>query len=834
MSRRGHLSHKVPNVKLRPAPAPGSNDPARKMRQLSPDMWKETYGYGQDEDESGPVETGESSKPWQDVVITITGQEDKVHLSSLIRELGGTVESALTVRVTHVIASAHNSAKYVYAVEHRIPVMTPEWVLHSHSRYIHAEDVNLDDDMDRFRLLPFIGLTIAMSGIEPLDRRRQIVQYINDNGGIYNKDLGRGCTHLIAAKGTTEPGQSEKIKWAVKENLDRQRKRKKWKVQSDDINIVYEEWIWDCVGFRGRFPEAKYDASQPRPKAKVEAENVLDGTAFKEVKADAVPLDQKEEELPAVVRKRKGATGGPAAGEMAAVILSCAKKPKMDTKRAENDDTEQGFSVQTNGAEVGTSTKTAAASVAEVDRDELRDDTRWNHHSRAVEQERKPSVLTMPRTSSFAPSSALAGPSKITMAQMSTTNQIEASTADPPKTGEVPIATPRIFDGLRFSHVIQENCESLEKALVGHGGMLVSETERLAGAQVDYIIVRLNSSIRPEISSSPNQPTLVTECWIEGCCFERRMVSPDDHLVFRPLPATLPIRGANDFNIHLSGFSTSETVYLKRLLRALGARHSLKVSRETTHLVSPILKSRKVDICLEWGIPVVKDSWLFTMGKSGVMESHESHTLVGPLTPGQRTSNALMSEMFGTPDVDLDFSGIKSSTPKAAFLNKAAEVKPSSSSPMSVISQNRLLKLTPTHIDGMDGGVRSAGSSDSMAESLPLSAPGPERERALNKASSAFEIKNDTVESKLSRTSSAPPIGSIKETAPEAAKRSPSVGGSPAGVGPGTGMTEVLRQMASKGDVTPRDRTKSIRRPRTGTGSRLKVRHSFFPAEYTS
>ena len=104
-----------------------------------------------------------------------------------------------------------------------------------------------------------------------VERRRELVRYITEFGGTYNKDLGRTCTHLIAAKPTTEANQSEKVKWAMKENVERERKRRKWKKDEQDMAIVYEEWIWDCVAYRGRFAEQGYDASKPRPRGKVRA-----------------------------------------------------------------------------------------------------------------------------------------------------------------------------------------------------------------------------------------------------------------------------------------------------------------------------------------------------------------------------------------------------------------------------------------------------------------------------------------------------------------------------------------------------------------------------------
>lgn len=48
----------------------------------------------------------------------------------------------------------------------------------------------------------------------------------------------------------------------------RESAKKKGK-KMEDMKIVYEEWIWDCVGFRGRFKEEDYDAKKPRPKGRV-------------------------------------------------------------------------------------------------------------------------------------------------------------------------------------------------------------------------------------------------------------------------------------------------------------------------------------------------------------------------------------------------------------------------------------------------------------------------------------------------------------------------------------------------------------------------------------
>lgn len=106
----------------------------------------------------------------------------------------------------------------------------------------------------------------------PVERRKKIVQHVNESGGTYSKDLDRSCTHLISAVlATSDAKSSEKVRWALKENQSREAGRKKARKVDENIKILYEEWIWDCIAFRGRWKEESYDARKPRPKGKVRA-----------------------------------------------------------------------------------------------------------------------------------------------------------------------------------------------------------------------------------------------------------------------------------------------------------------------------------------------------------------------------------------------------------------------------------------------------------------------------------------------------------------------------------------------------------------------------------
>lgn len=53
------------------------------------------------------------------------------------------------------------------------------------------------------------------------------------------------------------------------------------------------------------------------------------------------------------------------------------------------------------------------------------------------------------------------------------------------------VPTQQFFEGLRFTIRIDLDCELLKRTLIQHGGVVITEDERLSGAKVDYIIVRL-------------------------------------------------------------------------------------------------------------------------------------------------------------------------------------------------------------------------------------------------------------------------------------------------------------------------------------------------------
>lgn len=60
-------------------------------------------------------------------------------------------------------------------------------------------------------------------------------------------------------RGNNKKTKSDKVMYAEKFN---ERKEA-------EIHIVWEEWFWDSIKFGGRFEEAGYLISKPRPKEKI-------------------------------------------------------------------------------------------------------------------------------------------------------------------------------------------------------------------------------------------------------------------------------------------------------------------------------------------------------------------------------------------------------------------------------------------------------------------------------------------------------------------------------------------------------------------------------------
>ncbi|KAJ9095602.1 hypothetical protein QFC21_005473 [Naganishia friedmannii] len=230
------------------------------------------------------------------------------------------------------------------------------------------------------------------------------------------------------------------------------------------------------------------------------------------------------------------------------------------------------------------------------------------------------SVAHTSRASAFNESNA-ANSKPILLAQKSNGGTQPASMAKRQSVADMVEDTslnPSLFKDLVFSHDVDSGYQAMEAAIIGSGGKLVSLDDVRNGADVDYLISRVER-VATVISKLKSKTTRVTESWIEMCLTENRLIPPEEHVAYKPLSAPMPVPGLLGKAIHLSGYQeTSELWILRRLVRAFGAEVPLQLSkRGTTYLVCKEPGNPKHFKAIQWGLPAVRQDWLFHVAKTG-------------------------------------------------------------------------------------------------------------------------------------------------------------------------------------------------------------------------
>ncbi|KAJ3473753.1 hypothetical protein NLI96_g12842 [Meripilus lineatus] len=158
-SRRTNKSHKVPNVKLRPAQPskPSTSSTSKKTKYTSKksavDLARsrtEDSGFDSDQETSY---IDHVPRPFKGVILCATGISDKTAVFKQAIELGAQPIADLTDKVTHLIALGPGSPKYRCALETRIPIMHPSWITESYNIWLKGDDVDFEE-VREYRSLP--------------------------------------------------------------------------------------------------------------------------------------------------------------------------------------------------------------------------------------------------------------------------------------------------------------------------------------------------------------------------------------------------------------------------------------------------------------------------------------------------------------------------------------------------------------------------------------------------------------------------------------------------------------------------------------------------------
>ncbi|XP_039170840.1 DNA topoisomerase 2-binding protein 1-like isoform X3 [Eucalyptus grandis] len=157
--------------------------------------------------------------------------DEKAEIEKLVTSMGGILQSKTLADVSFVIAKNVLAAKYKWALNVlKKPVVTINWLYQCRNEHRVVPQ-------ESYRVLPFSGLTISVTGI-PADARKEIQKSLTQNGGKYSAELTRKCTHLIA-----EAPEGDKYKVA-----------KRW----GHIHIVNRKWFDQSTSRKACLNEESY------------------------------------------------------------------------------------------------------------------------------------------------------------------------------------------------------------------------------------------------------------------------------------------------------------------------------------------------------------------------------------------------------------------------------------------------------------------------------------------------------------------------------------------------------------------------------------------------
>ncbi|GAA5967510.1 hypothetical protein JCM3765_004691 [Sporobolomyces pararoseus] len=186
-------------------------------------------------------------------------------------------------------------------------------------------------------------------------------------------------------------------------------------------------------------------------------------------------------------------------------------------------------------------------------------------------------------------------------------------------------ANPTIFEGLTLA--VMEIKAKPSKSIASHiercGGKAIVNASEEDLNKVDWIVVDFVEP--PERFMNSSDPRVVSVCWIEYCLWADKVVPITDRILDRPIPFKCPVKGAEKFLVHFSGWDQQQTPDMhhnRRYLRAVGVQISMNFSRSCTHLIlkeledypelspSQILESntnnnRKLEKAREWGKGII-------------------------------------------------------------------------------------------------------------------------------------------------------------------------------------------------------------------------------------
>ncbi|KAJ2746663.1 regulator of Ty1 Transposition [Coemansia sp. BCRC 34301] len=100
-----------------------------------------------------------------------------------------------------------------------------------------------------------------------------------------------------------------------------------------------------------------------------------------------------------------------------------------------------------------------------------------------------------------------------------------------------------------------------------------------------------------------------TFAWLYQAFLSEQLTVPTLRLLHYPVPAVV-VGGMDRMVITISHYTGASREYLVRLITALGARYTAKMTRDNTHLVTAQPEGRKYAAAVQWNVDIVNHLWV--------------------------------------------------------------------------------------------------------------------------------------------------------------------------------------------------------------------------------
>ncbi|XP_057790006.1 uncharacterized protein LOC131006872 [Salvia miltiorrhiza] len=603
------------------------------------------------------------------VNIVMSGFEKDVKdaIRKKVTAMGGQMKKKASSDVSFVIVKDVLCQKYKWALTQvKKPMLTIDWLEQcwKEHRVVPQEP---------YRVLPFAGLTICVSGI-PADERKEVEKLVVQNGGIYSAELTKRCSHLIC-------DAPEGDKYTV---------AKRWRI----IYIVNRKWFHQSIARRACLMEDSFPVQHPSSVSTLktlEHHTQGKGTRNSQPTSSSIPtasesdtnlfaqdLEPDVENLLTNIRctssevphiSKKGNDPPTDKQKNGSDFTRCI----ADDSQSEDDDLYLsecrilllGFEaselrklvnmIRRGGGSRYMSVREKLTHVvvgipSENEIKEIRSlaafgvisivKTSWLEEC-TIKKKEVPVFqghiaydLLLPKDSIVFNGSTAASTTSLKEGNSSASQLVDNNIVKNKNSqsdvlfglkedakvkvqsrlnnGIKHMKSSTVFRGklFRFSSTFpEEQRPEIVMWVTEGGGEVVSDQNR----KIVHFIVERHGVV--SCLTHASWISYITTHWIHSCLEEGCLLDISSHILYSPLPCKIPLPGFEEYRLCFSGYGTKERQLLRNLCYVLGVKYAEKLTKKATHLLSKFAHGDKYEAACRWGINVVTADWIYECAK---------------------------------------------------------------------------------------------------------------------------------------------------------------------------------------------------------------------------